>query len=204
MYPSRGTRGLHYHEHAGGERGELPRLGLMGGWVVRDLVFAPVGFYTFVYFVRDEANSKPSGLGSPWRFVRGPVEGDETGKFRYACLERRPIININNSKLSTWNVANGCIFVPRNATRRARRSQGIGQEPTERLALAVASKSGISKLVLRVNDRPGIQVAGTETTPDVEMTRQYQLQQQQQRWLARQKDLVLSSQWKFGVQCGTI
>lgn len=55
--------------------------------------------------------------------------------------------------------------------------QDIAQESTTaRLALGVASRSGISKLVLRVNDRAGIQVAGTETTPDVEMSRQCQLQ----------------------------
>ncbi|KAK1838978.1 hypothetical protein CCHR01_18394 [Colletotrichum chrysophilum] len=93
-------------------------------------------------------------------------------RYCYACMQG-PI----TQNLTTWNVANGSIFDPRNAMRRARRSQGIGQEPTTaRLALVVASKSGISKLVLRVNDRAGIQVAGTETTPDVEMTRQYQLQ----------------------------
>ncbi|KAL3304860.1 hypothetical protein RB213_003646 [Colletotrichum asianum] len=84
-------------------------------------------------------------------------------RYYYACMQG-PI----TQNLTTWNVANGCIFVPRNAMR---------QEPTtERLALGVASRSGISKLVLRVNDRAGIQVAGTETTPDVEMSRQCQLQ----------------------------
>ncbi|EQB57660.1 hypothetical protein CGLO_02181 [Colletotrichum gloeosporioides Cg-14] len=71
-------------------------------------------------------------------------------RYYYACMQG-PV----TKNLTTWNVANGCIFVPRNA---------------------MPSKSGISKLVLRVNDRAGIQVAGTETTPDVEMTRQYQLQ----------------------------